>query len=433
VNCRPCGRSSATSSYNDRDDLVFAVGSGVPECTIDADCDDGLFCNGDETCNAGTCEAGTPPACDNGLFCDGAEMCDEDADSCVAGTPPNEDDGVACTDDSCNETTDSIDNVPNDANCDNGLFCDGAETCDAVLDCQAGSDPCTDGLFCTGVEPCNEVAGCGVGTPPNADDGVGCTDDSCNETTDSIDNVPNDANCDNGLFCDGAETCDAVLDCQAGTDPCAEGETCNESSDICEAPPAGDVHVQSIVTGTLPGSRGAKFGTASVTIYADTGAPVGAGYLVTGNFSGTFDETGLEATTNGSGIASFETSGSAKSPDVNFCVSDVAGALPYDPADNADPSFACGAPPPEPVCGNGVRETGEDCDGTDLGEETCTSQGFEEGTLACFDPPDALACTFDTSLCGDPLSCELPGAACTDDAECCSNKCKGKRGERTCN
>ena len=55
--------------------------------------------------------------------------------------------------------------------CDNGLFCDGAETCDAVNDCQSG-------------------------TPPIVDDGVGCTDDSCNEITDSCDNVVNNGNCD---------------------------------------------------------------------------------------------------------------------------------------------------------------------------------------------------------------------------------------------
>jgi len=29
-----------------------------------------------------------------------------------------------------------------------------------------------------------------------------------------------------------------------------------------------------------------------------------------------------------------------------FCVDDVTAALPYDPNDNADPSFDCGAPPP---------------------------------------------------------------------------------------
>jgi uncharacterized protein YggL (DUF469 family) len=131
--------------------------------------------------------------CDNGLFCDGSETCDAALD-CQAGTAPSADDGVGCTDDSCDEATDSLINTVNDSNCDNGLFCDGSETCDAALDCQAG-------------------------TAPSVDDGAGCTDDSCDEATDSIVNTVNDGTCDNGLFCDGSETCDAALDCQAGTAP----------------------------------------------------------------------------------------------------------------------------------------------------------------------------------------------------------------------
>lgn len=35
------------------------------------------------------------------------------------------------------------------------------------------------------------------------------------------------------------------------------------------------------------------------------------------------------------------------------------------------------------VCGNGVRETGEVCDGSDLGGETCEALGFESGEITC--------------------------------------------------
>jgi len=47
-----------------------------------------------------------------------------------------------------------------------------------------------------------------------------------------------------------------------------------------------------------------------------------------------------------------------------------------------------------PVCGNGVIETGEQCDGGNLGGATCTSLGFSGGTLAC-----TGSCTYDTSGC----------------------------------
>jgi hypothetical protein len=181
--------SCTTGTYDDHDDLVFAVNTGAPPptgCEVDSDCDDGLFCNGAETCNVGTgtCQAGTPVECG--------------------------DDGISCTDDECDEQTDSCKSTPNDANCDDGLFCNGAETCDASQDCQAGA-------------------------APNCDDGVSCTDDSCNEGSDSCDNIANDANCDNGQFCDGVETCDPALDCQVGPgDPCAPGEICDEVNDSCD-------------------------------------------------------------------------------------------------------------------------------------------------------------------------------------------------------
>lgn len=50
-----------------------------------------------------------------------------------------------------------------------------------------------------------------------------------------------------------------------------------------------------------------------------------------------------------------------------------------------------------PVCGDGVREVPEDCDGLDMAGETCESQGYNGGTLMC--GPD---CTFDYFACVGP-------------------------------
>jgi len=50
-----------------------------------------------------------------------------------------------------------------------------------------------------------------------------------------------------------------------------------------------------------------------------------------------------------------------------------------------------------PLCGNGVRDVSEVCDGSDLGDETCQSLGFESGTLACLgscDGYDVTGCRF---------------------------------------
>ena len=256
-------------------------------------CDNGLFCDGSETCHATLdCQAGTPPPlsdgvgctddvcdevgdtvvhlpnnanCDNALFCDGSETCHITLD-CQAGTPPVIDDAVACTDDSCDEVGDVVVNAPNDANCDNSLFCDGTETCHATLDCQAGTPPviddavaCTDdscdevgdvvvnapnnancdnALFCDGSETCHATLDCQSGTPPDADDGIDCTDDTCDEVGDVIVNTPNDTNCDNALFCDGLETCHISLDCQAGRPPVIDDavactdDSCDEVGDV---------------------------------------------------------------------------------------------------------------------------------------------------------------------------------------------------------
>ena len=48
------------------------------ECETNQDCDDGLFCNGNETCDTDhVCQPGASPYEDEGLFCNGEESCDE--------------------------------------------------------------------------------------------------------------------------------------------------------------------------------------------------------------------------------------------------------------------------------------------------------------------------------------------------------------------
>lgn len=45
-------------------------------------------------------------------------------------------------------------------------------------------------------------------------------------------------------------------------------------------------------------------------------------------------------------------------------------------------------------CGNGTKDSGEQCDGNDLGGESCVSLGYGGGALGC-----KSDCTFDTSAC----------------------------------
>jgi cysteine-rich repeat protein len=202
----PCDVGSICNEATDTCDRVPGCGDGIVD--PGEDCDDGNTLDGD--CCSATCqfEAADSP-CPDGMYCNGDETCDG-AGTCQAGTPVDCSDGVGCTVDSCDEATDSCDNTPDDDLCDNGVFCDGTDVCDSVNDCQPG-------------------------TAVDCDDGVGCTDDSCDEDNDVCVNDPNDLNCtDDGLFCTGDAFCDAVMDCSAAGDPCDAGTVCNEETDTCD-------------------------------------------------------------------------------------------------------------------------------------------------------------------------------------------------------
>jgi len=198
--------------------------TGPTGCQNDGDCDDGLYCNGVETCNTGTGECQPGPG-----------------DPCL----PEE---------FCNETTDTCDECMVNGDCDDGNACNGVETCAAGV-CQPGTPlVCDDGNFCNGVETCDPMLGCVPGNDP-------CLpEEFCNETTDTCDECLVDGDCDDGdacngaetclagvcqpgtppvcddgLFCNGLETCDPELGCVAGL-PCQPGEQCDEAADLCRQP-----------------------------------------------------------------------------------------------------------------------------------------------------------------------------------------------------
>ena len=68
-------------------------------------CDDGIFCNGDDTCSGGTCSVNAgDPCADDGLYCNGTESCSEAATACVSSGDPctsgqdcSEDEDFCCT------------------------------------------------------------------------------------------------------------------------------------------------------------------------------------------------------------------------------------------------------------------------------------------------------------------------------------------------
>jgi len=186
------------------------------DCLVDDHCDDGLFCNGAETCDttATTCVSGTPPCADG-------EVCVEDADTCAVSCMSDEecvDDGNVCTIESC--TGGACLTTPRD--CDDGLFCTGAAFCDSA-DASADENGCVSpGDPCPLEEPCDEVQdACVMGDPCTSDDD--CLDD--------------------GLFCNGTERCNTDIgSCVSSGDPCVDDDPCtydipcDEATDACAHP-----------------------------------------------------------------------------------------------------------------------------------------------------------------------------------------------------
>src|SRR5438552_10713878 len=123
------------------------------------DCADHVFCTADSCVNGVGCTH-TPIAnccvsgadCDDGNFCNGFETCVDN--QCTPGTAPSCDDHDVCTDDSCDPQLGCL-HVPNTDPCDDGVFCNGTDTCSDGM-CTHSGDPCTGGPECDNT--CDEAA-----------------------------------------------------------------------------------------------------------------------------------------------------------------------------------------------------------------------------------------------------------------------------------
>lgn len=128
--------SSSDTGRTGANGATAALPASPRTCQTNSDCSDGIFCNGEESCNAGICQPGTLPddgiactqlvcdenkrefrfeplhgLCGDGNFCNGTERCDVNL-GCIAGTPIPVDDGNPCTRDWCDEDQDRVMNDP---------------------------------------------------------------------------------------------------------------------------------------------------------------------------------------------------------------------------------------------------------------------------------------------------------------------------------
>ncbi len=402
--CEACDTATSTTTWSN-----LADGSA---------CDDGLFCNVNETCAAGTCGGGV------------ARDCEE---------------GIACTGDACNEATNQCDHTPNDALCpDDGVICNGAEFCNAATGCDHAGVPdgtvCNDGLFCNINETCT-AGTCGGGEPNPCADGLSCTSDVCNEATTACENdllpnnclisgtcrgegelnpandceacasaastsawsnLPNGTTCDDTLFCTVDEFCTAGACGGGGARNCEEGiactgDTCNEGTNQCDHTPNDALCPDDGVI-----CNGAEFCNAA-TGCDHAGVPDG-----TACDDGIFCNVGETCTAGACGSG-----GPRDCSDAFSCTADTCNEAATQCENDIDPGFCLIAN----VCETeGTINPGDDCEACDPAASTSAWSDRPDGS-AC---DDGLFCNVDEACtagaCGGGAArdCE-EGVFCTDD------------------
>jgi hypothetical protein len=232
-----------------------------------APCDDGVFCNGADTCQGGTCAVHAGDPCAAGAEC--ARTCDEAAAACrdPAGTTCATD-GNPCTTDACDGLGACVHPAgnagtacrPSAGACDVAESCTGSSsTCPAdafassATVCRTAAGACDPAERCTGAGPaCPADAWAAGGTPCRAAAGACDPIELCTGTGPTC---PADGLAAAGTVCraaagacDVAETCSgssavcpadalapATTICRAATDVCDLAETCTDSSAACPA------------------------------------------------------------------------------------------------------------------------------------------------------------------------------------------------------
>ena len=204
-------------------------------------CDDGVFCNGHESCEPFIgCLPGTTPRCDDALPCT-ADRCDGATDSCTH--TPNDarcDDNNPCTSEHCDTNTGCVYTPLSGTSCDDGNACTQNDTCQSGR-CEGSARLCEASNPCLDTPSCNPLFGC-LATPrrdglacgaegelcldgecakactndAQCDDAIPCTRDYCDTTIKRCRHFANSAACDDGHFCNGTETCLPGIGCVAG-------------------------------------------------------------------------------------------------------------------------------------------------------------------------------------------------------------------------
>ena len=224
-------------------------------CSVSADCDDGVFCNGAEVCVAWQCQAGVPPDCDDDVACT-SDSCDPGLDACLH-VPDDAacDDANACTVDTCDTDVGCqhpptmagtpCGNATPEGPCDDPDSCDGSGFClanykDETNECRSAAGSCDVAEYCAGDSPeCPEDVLLSAATECRPSVGVCDLPEFCTGTTsqcpeDQLADTLTECRSSTGE-CDIAEYCSGLdVDCPSDqVEP--EGVPCLDDGDECSS------------------------------------------------------------------------------------------------------------------------------------------------------------------------------------------------------
>jgi hypothetical protein len=393
------------------------------------------LCDGaDNDCN-GTADDTGDALCDDGMACNGTESC-AGASGCQPGTALGCDDGNACTSDDCDDLAGCTHIAVADGNA-----CDDGDACTQTDACQGGACTGANPVVCTPVDQCHDAGTCdpatGACSTPTAPDGTTCSDGNACTQTDA---------CQGGV-CTGANpvVCTPV-------DQCHDAGSCDPATGACSTPPAPDGTAcsdGSACTQTDVCQGGACTGTSPVLCTAlDQCHQAGSCDPATGVCSNptVLDGAGCDdsnvcssgdhcqaGTCTGATIPGcVACSTAADCGDGNSCTTDVCGAsgvcdhvekpgcIPCSTAQDCDDANACTADQcgTDGSCGLSALPgcvpctTAADCDDAN----TCTSDTCSGGVCQHADDP---SCT-PQEICGNCLDDDGDGLVDAEDPDCCA-------------
>ena len=241
-----CDEDSDCASGNCTVETGICCNEGDGNCCADvSDCDDGNSCTTDVCTVFYHCYSvpkSSGETCDDGVYCNGVERCNASGE-CVEGTSPCGEPNSVCLVNACNEED---------------------RTCTVTVNADNIGQPCTEALFCLDgrAKTCTSTGLCADPNPsgPKAcedDTGNACTQYTCDEENDECDEV----SYADGTLCDDDDPCNGVNQCFDGAcvpgpdlpcddynpcteDPCSDdgnGEAvCGDHTDIANGSPCND-------------------------------------------------------------------------------------------------------------------------------------------------------------------------------------------------